>query len=83
MEGKLVHAADATSDLADRRRGSTGDLRAEFAAHRELIEAVASALFDQSFNEETRVVSIFSKHIPSSRFGRRRSVMLRPRRTVK
>ena len=73
----------ALSDLADRRRGSTGDLQAEFAANRKLIEAVASALFDQSFNQETRVVSIFSKHIPSSRFGRRHSVMLRPRRTVK
>ena len=61
----------ALSDLADRRRGSTGDLRAEFEANRELIEAIASALFDQSSNEETRVVSIFSKHIPSSsRFGK-------------
>jgi len=73
----------ALSDLADRRRGSAGDLRAEFKANRELIEATASALFDQSPNEETRVVSIFSKHIPSSRFGRRHSVRLRPRRTVK
>ena len=73
----------ALSDLADRRRGSTGDLFAEFKANRELIEAIASALFDQSSNVETRVVSIFSKHIPSSRFGRRHSVRLRPRRTVK
>ena len=56
----------ALGDLADRRRGSTGDLRAEFEAHRELIEAIASALFDQSSNEETRLVSIFSKHIPSA-----------------
>ena len=40
----------ALSDLADRRRGSTGDLQVEFAANRELIEAIASALFDQSAN---------------------------------
>ena len=56
----------ALSDLADRRRGSTGDLRAEFKANRKLIEAIASVLFDQSSNEETRVVSIFSKHIPTA-----------------
>ena len=68
----------ALSDLADRRRGSAGDLRPEFEANRELIEAIASALFDQTSNEETTVVSIFSKHIPSSRFGRRHSVRLRP-----
>ena len=57
----------ALSNLADRRRGSTGDLRAEFKANRELIENVASVLFDQS-SEETGVVSIFSKHIRP--FGR-------------
>ena len=72
----------ALSDLADRRRGSKGDLLAEFKAHRVLIEAIASALFDQSSNEEKRVVSIFSKHIPTSRFGRRHSTP-KPRRTVK
>ena len=70
----------ALSDLADRRRGSEGDLQAEFKANRELIEAIASVLFDQPSNEETRVVSIFSKHIPSSRFGGRYSLT---RRTVK
>ena len=32
----------ALSDLADRRRGSTGDLFAEFKANREMIEAIAS-----------------------------------------
>ena len=63
----------ALSDLADRRRGSKGDLLAEFKAHRGLIEAIASALFDRSSNEETRAVSIFSKHIPTSRYGRRHS----------
>ena len=60
----------ALSDLADRRRGSTGDVQAEFKANRELTEAIASVLFDQPSNEETRVVSIFSKHI-RSRIGRR------------
>ena len=73
----------ALSNLADRRRGLKGDLQAEFKANRELIEAIASALFDQSSNEETRVVSIFSKHIPTSRFGRRHSMTPRPRRTVR
>jgi hypothetical protein len=58
----------ALSNLADRRRGSTGDLLAEFKANRELIENLASILFDRSSNEETGVVSIFSKHI--RRFGR-------------
>ena len=62
----------ALSNLADRRRGSTGDLRAEFKANRDLIENVASVLFDRSSNEETGVVSIFSKHIrPFSRDIRR------------
>jgi hypothetical protein len=67
----------ALSDLADRRRGSKGDLLAEFKANRVLIEAIASVLFDQSSNEETRVLSIFSKHIPTSRFGRGHSMMPR------
>ena len=72
----------ALSDLADRRRGSTGDLFAEFKANRELIEAIASALFDRSSNVETRVVSIFSKHIRHGRFGRLYSVRRRLRRAV-
>ena len=70
----------ALSNLADRRRGSTGDFQTEFKANRELIEAIASVLFDQPSDEKTRVVSIFSKHIPSSRFGGRYSLT---RRTVK
>ena len=73
----------ALSDLADRRRSSTGDLRAEFKASPELIEAIASVLFDRSSNVETRVVSIFSKHIRRGRFGRLYSARRRPRRTVK
>jgi Protein of unknown function (DUF1488) len=58
----------ALSNLADRRRGSTGDFQTEFKANRELIENVASVLFDRSSNEKTEVVSIFSKHIRP--FGR-------------
>ena len=56
----------AIGDLADRWRGAGRDSRAEFEAHRELIEAIASAQFDQTSNEETRLVCIFAKHIPSS-----------------
>ena len=56
----------ALGDLADRWKGSARDLRAEFEAHRELIEALASEQFDQTPNKETRLVRIFSKHIPSS-----------------
>ena len=73
----------ALSDLADRRRGSRGDLQAEFKANRELIEAIASALFDQLPNVETGVVSIFSKHIRRGRFGRLYSARRRPKRAVK
>jgi hypothetical protein len=40
-------------------------LPAEFEAHRELIEAIASQQFDQTSNKETRLVSIFAKHIRS------------------
>ena len=35
-------------------------------AHRELIEALASEQFDQTPSKETRLIRIFSKHIPSS-----------------
>ena len=56
----------AIGDLADRWRGAARDLPAQFEAHRELIEAVASAEFDRISNEETRLVRIFAKHIPSN-----------------
>ena len=45
--------------------GAARDLPAQFEAHRELIEAIASAQFDQTSNEETRLVRIFAKDIPS------------------
>ena len=57
----------ALVDLVGRSTGgATRDLPAQFEAHRELIEAIASAQFDQTSNEETRLVTLFAKHIPSS-----------------
>ena len=57
----------ALGDLAGRSTGGAArDLPAQFEAHRELIEAIASAQFDQISNEETRLVRIFAKHIPSN-----------------
>ena len=73
----------ALSDLADRRRGSTGDLQAEFKTNRELIEAIASAMFDHLPNGETGVISIFSKHIRRGRFARLCSARRKSKRTVK
>ena len=65
----------ALGDLADRWRGAARDLRVEFEAHRELIEAITSEQFDQISNskqfdpisnKETPSVRIFSKHIRNS-----------------
>ena len=42
------------------------DLPAQFEAHREFIEAIASAQFDQTSNAETRLVCIYAKHLPTS-----------------
>ena len=56
----------ALGDLAGRWRGAARDLAAEFEANRELIEAIASAQFDQTSSKGTSLVRIFSKHIPSS-----------------
>ncbi|MGY2909678.1 DUF1488 family protein [Bradyrhizobium sp. URHC0002] len=57
----------ALGDLAGGwTKGAARGLPAEFEAHRELIEAIASAQFDQTSNEETRLVRIFAKHIPRS-----------------
>ena len=64
VQCQISHAA--LGDLDDRWRGPSRDLRAEFEAHRELIEAIASAEFDQIGNEETRLVRIFAKHISSN-----------------
>jgi voltage-gated potassium channel Kch len=72
MGSKLCNAKLALPRLVTWliRRGSTGDLQAEFKANRELIEAIASALFDRISNVETAVISIFSKHVRRGRFGR-------------
>ena len=56
----------ALGDLAGRWRSGARDVPAEFEAHRERIEAIASAQFDQTSRKETRLVRIFAKHIPSS-----------------
>ena len=56
----------ALGDLACRGSGAPRDLPAEFEAHRNLLEALASEQLDQTSNAETRLVRIFAKHIPSS-----------------
>ena len=53
----------ALGNLAGGWRSSARDLPTEFEAHRELIKAVASEQFDQTSNKETKLVSIFAKHI--------------------
>ena len=55
----------ALGNLAGGSRGVARDLRTEFEAHRRLIEAIASKQFDQTSNKETRLISIFAKHIRS------------------
>ena len=55
----------ALGDLAGRWRGSARELQAEFEAHREIIEAMASEQFDEISNQETRLIRIFAKHIRS------------------
>jgi hypothetical protein len=65
VQCQISHAA--LGDLAGRWNGGARDLRAEFEAHRELIEAIASEQFNQTSRKETMLVRIFAKHIPSSR----------------
>ena len=60
VQCQISHAA--LGDLAGRWTGSARQLRAEFEAHREIIEAVTSEHFDQISNKETRLVRIFAKH---------------------
>ena len=62
----------ALSNLAGRWRCGERDLPAEFETHRELIEAIASAQFDQTSTlKETSLVRIFAKHISTAQRGRR------------
>ena len=53
----------ALGNLAGRWRVGERDVAAEFKAHRKLIEAIASARFDQtSTRKETSLVRLFAKH---------------------
>ena len=67
---QIVQCEISRAALGDLAGGWTGgaarDLPAQFEAHREVIEAIASAQFDQASNEETRLVRIFAKHISRS-----------------
>ena len=74
----------ALSDLADRRRGSTGDLFAEFKASRELIEAIASVTVRPITPMWKRGWSAFFRNTFGAAVSADAySVRLRPRRTVK
>ena len=65
MASKLCNARSAW-------RGAARNVPAEFEAHRELIEAIASELFDQtSTRKETSLVRIFAKHISTAQRGRK------------
>ena len=62
VQCQISHAA--LSDLACRgSRAAARDLPAEFEAHRDAIEAIASAQFDQTSNAETNLVSNYAKHV--------------------
>jgi hypothetical protein len=61
----------ALGKLADRWRCGERDVPAEFEAHRKLIEAMASARFDQTSGKETSLVRIFAKHIPTAQRRRK------------
>jgi Protein of unknown function (DUF1488) len=62
----------ALGNLAGRWRGAARDVPAKFEAHRELIEAIASELFDQtSTRKETSLVRISAKHISTAQRGRK------------
>ena len=62
----------ALGNLADRWRCGERDVPAEFEAHRKLIEAIASARFDQtSTRNETSLVRIFAKHISTAQRRRK------------
>jgi hypothetical protein len=65
VQCQISHAA--LSDLACHgSRAAPRDLPAEFEAHRELIEAIASAQFDQTSNGDTYLVNIYAKHVSTS-----------------
>ena len=80
VQCQISHAA--LGDLADRWRGAGRELRAEFEAHRELIEAITSEQFDQISNKETRLVRIFAKHIGAHLAQRGRGPFSRARHSA-
>ena len=63
---QIVQCQISRAALSDLSGGAARDLPAQFEEHRELIEAKASELFDQTSREETRLVRIFAKHIPNT-----------------
>ena len=63
---QIVQCQISRAALSDLAGGAARDLPAHFEEHRELIEARASELFDQTSREETRLVRIFAKHIPNT-----------------
>ena len=75
----------ALGDLAGRWRGAARDLPAEFEAHRELIEAIASEQFDQTSSRGNEVgPHFFETHSEQhsakvkTRIGKTHSVRLGP-----
>ena len=74
VQCQISHAA--LSDLACRGgRTAARDLQAEFEAHRDAIEAIASAQFDQTSKSETNLIP-FSRS--TSRTGPRRGELYSP-----
>jgi Protein of unknown function (DUF1488) len=61
----------ALGNLAGRWRCGERDVPAEFEARRKLIEAIASARFDQTSTKETSLVRIFAKHISTAQRRRK------------
>jgi hypothetical protein len=57
----------AMDALAGERGSQTTDRQAQFLAHRDAIEQIASDLFDASPNVQGYVVRIFTKHVPKTR----------------
>ena len=59
--------SEAAMDAIAGERGSqTTDRQAQFLAHRDTIEQIASDLFDASPNVQGYVVRIFTKHLPKT-----------------
>jgi hypothetical protein len=59
----------AMDALAGERGRQTTVRQAQFLAHRDAIEQIASDLFDVSPNIKGYVIRIFTKHLPEKRVG--------------